>query len=166
MRKILLFLTLLVGVVLGSDTLMAVSLSDFRIGQSGEPAKAVEESVRKPIEVFFAKLKQKDVNGAYDQLAKGTFIAERAEELNQLKEKTRQAIELFGEMQGFEIVQVKAVGEHLVGVNCVSLGKKFPLRWRFYFYKSEDNWRLIDIRVDDRLALMFGEGAEKASGQD
>lgn len=142
-------------------------MSDYQPSTGGEAKKGnLEEPVRKAIETFFDRLKQKDVNGAYDQLAKGTFIAERGEELKQLKEKTRQAVELFGEVQGFELVQVKKVGEHLVGANCLSLGKKFPLRWRFYFYRAESDWKLIDIRVDDRLALMFGEGVEKTSGQD
>jgi hypothetical protein len=44
-----------------------------------------------------------------------------------------------------------------VSYTLLSLGKEFPLRWRFYFYKPMDTWKLIDIRVDDRLAAMFDE---------
>ena len=72
---------------------------------------------------------------------------------------TQQAVQIFGNMLGHEILRVKAVGTRLVNVTCLSLGKDFPLRWRLYFYKSADTWRLIDIRVDDRLADMFGESA-------
>jgi hypothetical protein len=42
----------------------------------------------------------------------------------------------------------------------LSLGKEFPLRWRFYFYKPQDSWRLIDLRVDDKLVAMFDESED------
>jgi hypothetical protein len=42
----------------------------------------------------------------------------------------------------------------------VSQGKVFPLRWRFYFYKPENAWRLIDMRVDDKLTGLFDEAEE------
>lgn len=117
----------------------------------------LEEALAKTINAFFEALARKDVTGAYEQLAKGSVIAEKPEEMGQLKSKTKQALELFGEIQGREVVEVKNVGTRLAGVTCLSIGKKFPLRWRFYFYRAEQEWKLIDIRVDDRLVEMFGE---------
>jgi hypothetical protein len=60
-------------------------------------------------------------------------------------------------MLGYDSVVTKKVGTRLVSYTLLSLGKEFPLRWRFYFYKPMDTWKLIDIRVDDRLAAMFDE---------
>ena len=100
---------------------------------------------------FFASLQRKEVDQAYDQLTKGTKIAERADDVKMLKSKTKDAIAVFGAMGGFELVAKKTVGERLISYTYVSLGKEFPLRWRFYFYKPADAWRLIDLRVDDRL---------------
>ena len=51
----------------------------------------------------------------------------------------------------------KSVGDRLISYTVISLGKDFPLRWRFYFYKPVDVWKLIDLRVDDRLAAIFDE---------
>ncbi len=106
---------------------------------------------------FFTLLQRREVDQAYDQLTRGTKIAERADDVRTLKSKTKEAITLFGPMLGYDSVVTKNVGTRLVSYTLLSLGKEFPLRWRFYFYKPMDTWKLIDIRVDDRLAAMFDE---------
>lgn len=117
----------------------------------------LDAPVRKLIDDFFSALENHQVDVAYDQLVKDTKIAERSEEVATLKSKTQQAVQLFGDFQGHELVETKFVGTRLMSATYLSLGKNFPLRWRFYFYKASIAWRLIDIRVDDRLADMFGE---------
>ena len=109
---------------------------------------------------FFSALQRKEVDAAYDQLTKGTKIAERAEDVKMLKSKTKDAISVFGVISGFELVTKKTVTERLTSYTYISLGKEFPLRWRFYFYKPQDSWKLIDLRVDDRLASIFEEPEE------
>ena len=123
----------------------------------GEQAEAEAESPEKIIARFFSYLQRKEVDQAYDQLTRGTKIAERAEDVRTLKSKTKEAITVFGPILGFDSVVKKNVGSRLVSYTMLSLGKEFPLRWRFYFYKPQDSWRLIDLRVDDRLAAMFDE---------
>ena len=120
-----------------------------------QPAIRLDDELSKSISSFFDALTRKDVAGAYEQLTRGTVIAEKAEEMSQLKSKTRQAIELFGDLQGSENVEIRYVGTRLSCVTSVSIGKRFPLRWRFYFYRADEQWKLIDIRVDDRLVEMF-----------
>ena len=121
------------------------------------PSESEAESPEKIIARFFSYLQRKEVDQAYDQLTRGTKIAERAEDVKTLKSKTKEAITVFGPMLGFDTVVKKNVGTRLVSYTLISLGKEFPLRWRFYFYKPQDTWRLIDLRVDDRLAAMFDE---------
>jgi hypothetical protein len=106
---------------------------------------------------FFGLLQRGEVDKAYEELTRGSKIAERPEDLKTLKTKTREAIEVFGSISGYELVDAKNVGTRLLRRTYLSLGRDFPLRWRFYFYKSENIWRLIDLRVDDRLAGMFDE---------
>lgn len=128
----------------------------------GEPeaAPAEGDNPEKIIARFFSYLQRKEVDQAYDQLTRGTKIAERAEDVRTLKSKTKEAITVFGPILGFDSVVKKNVGSRLVSYTLLSLGKEFPLRWRFYFYKPQDTWRLIDLRVDDRLAAMFDETDE------
>jgi hypothetical protein len=109
---------------------------------------------------FFGLLQRGEVEKAYEELTRGSKIADRPEDLKTLKAKTREAIDVFGAIFGYEVVESKNVGTRLLRRTYVSLGKDFPLRWRFYFYKSDNAWRLIDLRVDDRLAGMFDEPEE------
>lgn len=112
------------------------------------------------VSTFFASLKEGKIDEGYATLTKGSKIAEKPEELRQLKAKTREAIDVFGSINGFDFVESRAIGQRLVRATYVSLGKVFPLRWRFYFYKPEDVWRLIDMRVDDKLPGIFDETEE------
>lgn len=122
---------------------------DFDLSSPEAPAKFVNR--------FFALLQKGDVDGAYDGLIRGSKIAERPEESKALRAKTREAIQSFGSVLGFQLIESKNVGEHLLRRTYLSVGKEFPLRWRFYFYKPDMAWRLVDLRVDDRLSGMFEE---------
>ena len=93
-------------------------------------------------------------------MTKGSKIIEKPEDLRVLKQKTREAIDVFGAIQGYELVETKPVGTRLLRRTYLSLGAEYPLRWRFYFYLADNRWRLIDLRVDDRLAGMFDEPRE------
>ena len=107
--------------------------------------------------IFFGLLQKNEIEPAYEGLMKGSRIAERPEELKTLKSKTKEAIDVFGPIQSYELVETRNVGTHLLRRTYLSLNKEFPLRWRFYFYLSGETWRLIDLRVDDRVTGMFDE---------
>jgi len=111
---------------------------------------------------FFAQIAQGKIDEAYANLSKGSKTIEKPEDLRVLKQKTREAIEVFGAITGHELVESKPIGSRLIRRTYVSLGAEFPLRWRFYFYNANDRWRLIDLRVDDRLPGMFDEPREQA----
>lgn len=110
---------------------------------------------------FFALLGKADIDGAYASLMKGSRIGDRPEEVKTLKSKTKEAIDLFGVIHGYDLVEIKNVGERLMRATYLSLGHELPLRWRFYFYKAEADWKLIDIRVDDKLTGIFDEAMEE-----
>jgi hypothetical protein len=111
---------------------------------------------------FFGMLGKGDIDAAYTGLMKGSRIGERPEEVRGLKSKTKEAISLFGTIHGYDLVDTKPVGERLIRATYLSLGHELPLRWRFYFYKSEDEWKLIDLRVDDKLTGIFDEVPDDA----
>lgn len=109
---------------------------------------------------FFGLLQRGAIDDAYASLTKGSKIGESPDELRNLKAKTVEAIEVFGAITGYEVVETKKIGQNLMRRTYLSLGKEFPLRWRFYFYRYEGVWKLVDLRVDDRLGGMFEEPEE------
>jgi len=139
----------------------------FAQSETKEEKPAAETAAVTPkaqVDEFFRQLVEGRVDAAYDQLLKGTKIAEMPKDVLTLKAKTREAIKVFGQINDYEPVDVKEVGLHLKRFTTLSLGKQFPIRWRFYFYETGNVWKLIDIRIDDRLADLFGEPAPAATG--
>jgi hypothetical protein len=113
------------------------------------------------IDLFFLALQADKVDNAYDALVKNTIIAERAEDVAALKARTKEAIENYGPIRGYEIVEELSVGKNLLRRTCLSLNSDLPLRWRFYFYKGSGTWKLVDLRVDDGLVELFEDAARK-----
>lgn len=177
MTKFSLFAGLVLTTVLAAAPVFAQS-------PTKAPEAAPEGTVLPETQVgtFFGKLVEGRVDAAYDELLKGTKIDDNPKDVAILKTKTRDAIKAFGALEGYEITKVNRVGEskprggqHLVCYTCLSLGKSFPIRWRFYFYnptlkvaasgatEAYGVWKLIDIRIDDRLMDMFDEPAPAAA---
>lgn len=133
------------------------------LAQSDAKANAEPNAPQAQVALFFQQISEGRVETAYDQLLKGTRIVELPKDVGVLKTKTKEAIRAFGEINGFDLVSEKKVGSRLTSLTCVSLGKQFPIRWRFYFYKADEKWKLIDIRIDDRLMDMFEEPSPAAA---
>ena len=117
----------------------------------------------KTIGDFFLALRKKQIDEAYDQLTKGSKIAEKPEDVANLKNQTKKAVGFFGDIQGYELVEVHPVGTRLTRVTCLSLNRDLPLRWRFYFYRLDNEWKLVDLGVNDRLVDLFEEAQPAAS---
>ena len=146
-----------------SATLPAEEKKRLVIPSATPSAKPASNDPNALLQRFFADLKADKLDAAYANLAKNTIIAERAENLEQLKEKTREAIDNFGPVQGYEVVQTDEIGSVLFRQTCISLNTDLPLRWRFYFYRTGGQWKLVDLRVDDGIADLFDEVSRKGA---
>ncbi|GAT34224.1 hypothetical protein TSACC_22648 [Terrimicrobium sacchariphilum] len=111
------------------------------------------------LNAFFLALKADQVDAAYDALVRNTIIAERQKDVDGLKAKTKEAIDGYGPISGYEVVDEREVGTVLMRRTCISLNSDLPLRWRFYFYKTQGEWRLVDLRIDDGLVELFEDSA-------
>lgn len=121
------------------------------------PASNPEPAVL--LQRFFESLKADKLDAAYEGLAKDTLVASKAENLEQLKKRTRDALDNFGPVKGYEIVDTLEIGNALFRQTCISLNEDLPLRWRFYFYRAEGKWKLVDLRVDDGIVELFDDVA-------
>jgi len=113
------------------------------------------------INSFFLALKSGQVDAAYEGLVKNTIISERKDNVKELMESTKKALDSYGPISGYEVVDSLAVGTSLVRQTCISWNQDLPLRWRFYFYRSEGGWKLVDMRVDDGLVELFEEAGRR-----
>jgi hypothetical protein len=121
------------------------------------PTPRRAENPTEAIDQFFRALKAGQVDMAYETLVKLSLIADRPEDVAALKKRTREALDNYGPISGYETLDEKVVGSSLLRRTCISLNSDLPLRWRFYFYRSESEWKLVDLRVDDGLVELFDE---------
>jgi hypothetical protein len=121
------------------------------------PGPRRENSPSDTIDMFFLGLKAGQVDAAYDGLVKGSIIADRRDDVTALKDRTRRALDNFGPISGYEVLEERTVGSTLLRRTCISFNSDLPLRWRFYFYKAQGMWKLVDLRVDDGLVELFEE---------
>jgi len=148
--------------------IFSTTTPEARPTTTGSPAPAgpPEPGAKHPdpaaaIGAFFLALKAGQVDAAYEGLVKDTIIAERKENVSELKESTKKALDHYGPVSGFEIVDTLPVGTSLLRHTCISLNQDLPLRWRFYFYRSEAGWKIVDMRVDDGLVELFEDAGHR-----
>jgi len=124
-----------------------------------------DKSLGDTLDLFFSALKRNEIEKAFDRLPKSRMIAEDLEYVIRLKKDTKRAIDLFGAIQGYEIIQIQPAGTRLLRFIAVSFGKEMPLRWRLTFYRSENEWKLVDLRIDDGLTYLFDDPGHPAPAQ-
>jgi len=112
---------------------------------------------RERIDRFFAALARDRVEEAYTGLVEGSILVEKPEDLENLKTRTQRALDAYGAMRSYEVLEERTVGTALKRFTCISLNEDLPLRWRFYFYLNPQGWKLVDLRVDDGLVELFEE---------
>lgn len=157
-------------------TSLVVSLAVFLLGAGGpalvhgqgeaQPAPSPAPATIDPrdrIDAFFQLLSRDRVEAAYEGLVTGSIIEERKEDVETLKTRTQRALDAYGPIRSYDVLQETAVGSSLRRYTCLSLNEDLPLRWRFYFYRSGPGWKLIDIRVDDGLVELFEELGQSPS---
>jgi hypothetical protein len=124
---------------------------------AGPAVASTGDSLDQTMEKFFGFLGKGQIDEAYNYLTKGTKIGDDLEEMAKLKVNTKEAIQKFGDIKGYELVTIQPAGTHLIRATYLSLGAAYPLRWKFYFYRLDKTWNLIDIGVDDRLVDIFDD---------
>jgi hypothetical protein len=125
---------------------------------AGEPPSAAAPmEPRERIDRFFAALGRDRVEDAYQGLVAGSILMEKPEDLENLKTRTQRALDAYGVLRGYELLEERTVGTALKRFTCLSLNEDLPLRWRFYFYLNPRGWKLVDLRVDDGLVELFEE---------
>ncbi|MDD2708082.1 MAG: hypothetical protein PHV34_08740 [Verrucomicrobiae bacterium] len=124
------------------------------------------EEIQKSLTAFFNLLKQDKIDEAYVLILANTRIKGRDDDVKGLKKQTRDAINTYGPILGFEVVEQRRVGTSLLQIVCLSWSENFPLRWRFSYYRPGDRWRLLDIYVDDSIGELFDARASRIHQMD
>ena len=107
--------------------------------------------IRVLVERFFKDLVAGEIQKAFQDLLVTSRLSSRHENISVLMDKTAQAFTYYGKGTGFEPYDTRGIGNRLYVVTYLLDLEVQPLRWRFVYYRPEEAWKLIDIRVDDAL---------------
>lgn len=114
--------------------------------------KPAPSYISQPVEKFFNTIQKGDVDTAFkDFLANSDHIHNKYD-VSDFVTKTKYALSVYGQMQGFELYDNRAVGSRLMYLTYFMHLKAIPLRWRLVFYAPDgQTWKLINLSVDDLL---------------
>ena len=100
---------------------------------------------------FFKKYKS-NTDEAFDYIfGTNKWMGENKDGTENVKFKLREYANLMGEYLGFEKLTEKNLGESLkVSVYLVKYDRQ-PLRFIFKFYKGKKNWKLYNLKFDEKI---------------
>jgi hypothetical protein len=109
------------------------------------------EAIAPRMKTFFEKIVANKIEEAYREILADSTLTQNPNNLRIFIEKTTKAFDLYGRAKHFEIYDHRKIGERMIVLTYLTAQPIQPLRWRFVFYRPENAWRLIDLRVDDAL---------------
>jgi len=123
-------------------------------------AKQPPASVQLRMEKFFLSIQNKQIQEAYTTLLSDSQLESKEEQVKELITKTSNVLAEIGPVTYWEIYDNRTAGSRMISLIYFSYQDKKPLRWRFIFYASTpDQWRVINLSVDDLVAESFLTGA-------
>ena len=116
-----------------------------------------ENGAKELSDQIMAKVAAGDLAGAFSSMKLHVPIS--ATEIDsvalQSKAQREQYGQRYGASTGFEFIDSKKVGEHLLRLRYIEMTDKHALPWVFYFYKSADGWLLNSFRWNDEFQQLF-----------
>jgi hypothetical protein len=101
---------------------------------------------------FFKSLMTEAANKAYNDLLDGSPIKINDDKVKNQVIKTVEAIELYGKIEGYELIGSDEISTSYLKVKYLSLHAYNPLLWTFTFYNSPKNgWIVLNMKLTDEL---------------
>ena len=102
---------------------------------------------------FFDRVSFGEIDEAFGELLVGSAIQEQADARRQLVEKTAALEAKFGPFRSSEQLSQRQIGDDLVLLTYLYKCERYPVVWRFIYYRPSANerWKLITVRFDSDL---------------
>lgn len=128
----------------------AMSTRGQETTRSGDSQFSRQES---DVVYFLDAISSGDVDEAYRALLEGSQIAAGQEAVVQLKEKTQLLGDNYGPFEGIEKIESRPVGQSLAMLTYLYKCRRYPVVWRFTYYRPNQGsaYRLIAVRFDTNL---------------
>ena len=126
---------------------------------TSESEAIVTNALTKRVEVFFGELKSPSVNAhdAFANLLAGGPLGSRVEQLTAFVDSYKKLEASHGRLLITKQVQAKRVGDDLIFLTFLYESERFPLVWRFAFYRppldtlERPDWFVVRLSFDTKL---------------
>ena len=98
---------------------------------------------------FLAGL-SKDAAGSFDTLLVNSSLA-GTDEMERLTAAAKELPTKYGDFLEAERVEARRVGQDLVLLTFLYKAERFPIVWRFAFYRPRESWAVVSLRFDSKL---------------
>jgi len=79
------------------------------------------------------------------------WMANKPDDVDNLKNKLKNLIGLIGEYYGYEMVSEKTAGSRTKMITYLVIYDREPIRFSFFFYKPKDIWQLNNFSFDEDI---------------
>ena len=111
---------------------------------------ALPNDIKIKLDNFFDKLIKKDYKKGLEELLINSPISTKDNDFASIMKELGKSVSYYGEIKGYEIVDVNVAGTSYYKVKMLGLHQKFPTRWEINFYRSPDLGLIVsNIKYDD-----------------
>ena len=119
-------------------------------------AEADVARLEETISQFFDRMSFGEVDDAFNDLLAGSLIQQQAAARRDLIEKASSLETQFGTAEGFEQITRRRIGTDVVRLTYLYKCERYPIVWRFVYYRlgTSERWKLIAVRFDTDLGSL------------
>lgn len=146
----------LIGILLTTN----LAAQDDNLGGSGGALQkritennnrfVIPEDIKTKVDLFFSSMVNKDYKKGLEKLMINSPISKKDEDFANILKQIGKAIELYGDIKGHEIIEVKTAGTSFYKINIIGLHQKYPTRWEINFYRTPEMGTIVtNFKFDD-----------------
>ena len=109
-------------------------------------------SPREQVDEFIKILKTGNVTESIDQLfSSNKLIGENKQQLTIMSTQLETALKLYGAAESSDEVYQEEITPRIVRIGEITNHKHHPLSWQFIFYKTGENWVILQADFGDQF---------------
>lgn len=110
---------------------------------------SAQEGPQKLIDEFFNLYKNKGTNEAIDYIfSTNKWMKDSKDQIESVKIKLNGTLKQIGDYNGYNLITIKTLGDHLSLYTFMVRYDRQPLRFSLLFYKPQEQWRLQNFSYD------------------
>ena len=115
---------------------------------------ALPQDIQTKLDALFEAMVKKDYRNGLEKFMLNSPISRKDNDFANILRELGKAIDLYGDIKGYEIVDFRVAGSSFFRVNIIGLHQRYPTRWEINFYRSPSMGLIVtNFKLDDIAEL-------------